>query len=164
MWIVAKMKKNQISILKDSIKKKLGSETEVYVPKIEISQMIKGKLLNKKSKFLLGNYFFIKNNKFENSKILETVKYLKGLHSIIPFAISSQKEIIDFISKCKRNENESGFISQGFFNLIINKKIKFYSGPLTSFICELIEVEKNKIKVLVNNYMVTVNSENKLLF
>ena len=67
MWIVAKMKKNQISILKDSIKKKLGSETEVYVPKIQISQMIKGKLLNKKSKLLLGNYFFIKNNKFENS-------------------------------------------------------------------------------------------------
>ena len=126
--------------------------------------MIKGKLLNKESKFLLGNYFFIKNNKFENPAILENLKYLKGLHSIIPFAISSQKEIIDFIDKCKKNENKSGFISQSFFNLILNKKIKFYSGPLTSFICELIEVEKNKIKVLVNNYMVTVNSKNKLLF
>lgn len=164
MWIVAKMKKNQIRILKESVKEKIGSETEVYVPKIQISQMIKGKLLNKKIKFLLGNYFFIKNNKFESSAILETLKYLKGLHSIIPFSTSSQKEIIDFINKCKENENDSGFISQSFFNLIINKKIKFYSGPLTSFICELIEVEKNKIKVLVNNYMVTVNSENKLLF
>ena len=164
MWIVAKMKKNQISILKESIKNKLGPETEVYVPKIQISQVIKGKLQNKKSKFLLGNYFFIKNNKFKSSTILETIKYIKGLHSIIPFAISSQEEIIDFIDKCKENENDSGFISQSFFDLIINKKIKFHSGPLTSFICELIEVEKNKIKVLVNNYMVTVNSENKLLF
>ena len=164
MWVVAKMKRNQIYILQDNIKKKLGSETEVYVPKIQISKIIKGKLINKESKFLLGNYFFIKNSKFENSAILETLKYLKGLHSIIPFAISSQKEIIDFINKCKKNENESGFISQSFFNLITNKKIKFYSGPLTSFICELIEVEKNRIKVLVNNYMVTVNSKNKLLF
>lgn len=164
MWIVVKMKKNQINILQESIKKKIGFESEVYAPKIQINKMIKGKLLNKESKFLLGNYFFIKNNKFENSAILETLKYLKGLHSIIPFAISSQKEIINFINKCKKNENKSGFISQSFFNLIINKKIKFYSGPLTSFICELIEVEKNKIKVLVNNYMVTVNSKNKLLF
>tara|TARA_Y100000591_G_C21401857_1_gene483193 strand:+ start:51 stop:545 length:495 start_codon:yes stop_codon:yes gene_type:complete len=164
MWIVAKMKKNQINILQESIKKKIGSESELYIPKIQITKMIKGKLLNKESKFLLGNYFFIKNNKFENSAILETLKYLKGLHSIVPFAISSQREIIDFINKCKKNENKSGFISQSFFNLIINKKIKFYSGPLTNFICELIEVEKNKIKVLVNNYMVTVNSKNKLLF
>lgn len=164
MWLVAKMKKNQINILQESIMKKIGPETEVYAPKIQISKVTKGKMINKESKFLLGNYFFMKNNDFENSAILETAKHLKGLHSIIPFAISSQREIIDFINKCKKNEDDTGFISQSFFSLISNKKIKFYSGPLTSFICELIEVEKNKIKVLVNNYMVTVNSKNRLLF
>ena len=51
MWIVAKMKKNQINILQESIKKKIGSESELYVPKIQITKMIKGKLLNKESKF-----------------------------------------------------------------------------------------------------------------
>ena len=84
MWIVAKMKKNQINIIKESIKNKIGPETEVYVPKIQISQVIKGKLQNKKSKFLLGNYFFIKNNKFKSSAILETIKYLKGLYLLRP--------------------------------------------------------------------------------
>ena len=34
MWIVAKMKKNQISILK-VIKNKIGPETEVYVLKFK---------------------------------------------------------------------------------------------------------------------------------
>ena len=33
----------------------------------------------------------------------------------------SQKEISDFIKKCKENENENGFLKQTFLNLNLKK-------------------------------------------
>ena len=51
MWIVAKIKKNEFSTLKDSLSKRLGSKPEFYSPKILIDSLIKNKLHRKKNIF-----------------------------------------------------------------------------------------------------------------
>ena len=54
--------------------------------------------------------------------------------------------------------------NQSFFDLIANKKIEFNSGPFSRFVGELVEVHKNKIKVLVKNYLVSINSKKTIVF
>ena len=54
MWIVAKIKKNQESILTKELKKKLKENFTIYYPKVLITEN------NKKEKIhnILGNYIF----------------------------------------------------------------------------------------------------------
>ena len=163
MWIVAKIKNKEFNTLKNSLRKKLGSAPELYGPKIQIDKIIKNKLYSKK-KFILENYIFLKHEKFLNKSNLNSIKYIKGVDIILPFFDSSQNEIINFIEKCKKNENKLGYLSQSFFDLIANRKIEFNSGPFSRFVGELVEVHKNKIKVLVKNYLVSVNSKNTVVF
>ena len=56
----------------------------------------------------------------------------------------SKKDITNFINKCRSCENKDGSISINFFELKINKKYKFNSGPLLNLIFELLEVQKKK--------------------
>ena len=86
------------------------------------------------------------------------------MNFILPFFNSSQNEIINFINKCKENENKFGYLSQNFFDLVINKKIQFKTGPFSKFVGALIEVQKNKLKVLVKNYLVSINSKKTIIF
>ena len=95
---------------------------------------------------------------------MNTIKYLKGIDFVLPFFNSSQNEIINFIKKCKDNENKLGYLSQSFFELVNNKNIEFSTGPFSKFVGALIEVQKNKIKVLVNNYLVSINSQKTIVF
>ena len=90
---------------------------------------------------------------------MSSIRYLKGLDYILPFVKSSQEEISSFILKCKDNENELGYLTQNFFNLIINEKFNFNSGPFVKFIGEILELQKNRIRVLVGNYTVSINSK-----
>ena len=66
--------------------------------------------------------------------------------------LSSQKEIELFINKCKALENEKGYISQNLFEIIENEKYKFLSGPFRSEIFKILEVQKDKINVLIGNF------------
>ena len=68
----------------------------------------------------------------------------------------SQKEIKEFIKKCKKSENENGFISADFFDIELNKKYKFNSGPLLNLIFQVVEVQKTKFKVLMGDKIATV--------
>ncbi len=163
MWIVAKIKTKEIGLLKNSFKNQLGSTPEFYSPKISLERTIKNKIF-KSDNFILDNYVFIKHDKFKNNAVIASLKYLKGLDYILPFLRSSQKEISDFITKCKNNENKFGYLTQNFFNLIVNKKFNFNSGPFVKFICEILELQKNKIKVLVRNYTVCIESKKVTVF
>ena len=58
MWIVAKIKKNEFSTLKDSLSKRLGSKPEFYSPKILIDSLIKNKLHRKKKIYFRKLCFF----------------------------------------------------------------------------------------------------------
>ena len=163
MWIVAKIKNKEFNTLRHSLKVKLGSVPEVYGPKILIDKLIKNRLYKKK-KFILENYIFLKHDKFINRGVLSSIQNLKGMDMVLPFFESSQNEIINFIKKCKENENKFGFLTQNFFDLVSNKKIEFNSGPFSKFVGELIRVQKNKITVLVKNYLISINSKETIVF
>ena len=104
----------------------IGSIPEFYMPKISIEKIVKNKIL-KFDNFILGDYIFIKHKNFENIDVMSNIRYLKGLDYILPFVKSSQGNILFYI-KCKDNENELGYLTQNFFNLIINEKFNFNSG------------------------------------
>ena len=59
-----------------------------------------------------------------------------------------KKEIKEFIKKCRKSENENGFISADFFDIEINKKYKFNSGPLLNLIFQLIDPLEKTLKVV----------------
>ncbi len=159
MWIVAKVNNKEFNTFKKALISNLGIAPEIYGPKILIDKLIKNKIYRKKE-FILDNYIFLKHEKFFDKKIIKSLNYLRGLNMILPFSESSQFEITNFIKKCKENENTLGYLSQSFFDLILNKQVKFNSGPFSKFIGKLIEIQKNKIKVLVKNCLITVNTKN----
>lgn len=163
MWIVAQIKQNESSTLMESLKEKLGSSPELYSPKILIEKITRNRISSKK-KFILDNYVFLKHEKFTDKKFVSSLKYTKGLQYILPFFENSQKEILEFINKCKTNENKLGYLSQNFFEVVLNKKLEFNAGPFAKFIGEVIEIQKNKIKILVKNYTVSINSEKVTIF
>ena len=72
----------------------------------------------------------------------------------------SQNDIIEFISKCKENEDQKGFINQTFFNFKENSKFEFISGPFSNFIFKVLEENKLFFKVLLGQYKLTVSKKN----
>ena len=67
MWAVAKIKINEVSSFKSQIISKIGKDTSFYIPKVKVQTFKKNKLKNKE-KFVLENYIFCFNKKFEDKK------------------------------------------------------------------------------------------------
>ena len=78
-------------------------------------------------------------------------------------ANGSQVEIVKFIEKLKSLENNKGFISNSFFELKKNNDYKFSSGPFADKIFKIIDLQKNKINILMGNIKTTIKKQ-KLLF
>ena len=94
------------------------------------------------------------------------MKYVKGLKDLIPNFKETQNEITNFIQRCKKTEDKNGFLTSNFYNFLSdyqNRKYKFQSGPFTSFIFKIIEVQKDKLSISIGNYKTTVKSK-KFLF
>jgi hypothetical protein len=162
MWAVLKFEKKEINSLKRDLEKKLGSSPEFYIPKIKIQNYKKNKIFNT-SVFLLGDYLLCYHEKFTNAEIINSLKYCKGLkHFLLNFK-NFQGEIINFIKKCKKNEDEQGFIKQSFFNFENKNKFKFLSGPFVNMIFKIINQNHKKMKILLKDIEVTV-PEKKYLF
>ena len=161
MWTVIKVDKKRIGHFKEDLKKKLGYEFQIYFPKILI-QTYKNKKLVKKNFSLLGDYIFCFHEKFKNRETLESLKFLKGLKYFVNGLIEDQKEISDFINKCKKSENNFGYISNSFFELNLKSFYKFQSGLFTNKIFQLIGIQKNKINILMGNLKTTVKKEEYL--
>jgi len=64
----------------------------------------------------------------------------------------------------KFHENEKGYLEQSFFKTIIRKKAKFISGPFTNMIFEILEKQKNKLKILVGNIVTTIPNKTNYLY
>ncbi len=75
----------------------------------------------------------------------------------------SQKEISDFIKKCKENENENGFLKQTFYEFKLEKKYKFISGPFANQIFKIINLQKNRLNILIGKINTSVK-KNDFLF
>ena len=76
--------------------------------------------------------------------------------------MQSQKEIKEFVGKCKNTEKD-GYLYPDFFNLFKDKKYKFNSGPFADTIFKIINFRKNEIDILMGNLKTTVNRQ-KFLF
>ena len=69
-----------------------------------------------------------------------------------------------FIEYCKNSENKQGFLTQSFFKSATNNKAKFISGPFTNMMFEIIKRQKNKLKILVGNVVMTVSDNSNYLY
>lgn len=161
MWSVIKIDRKKIVFFKDEIKKKLGEDCEFYTPKLHIEGLKNNKKINKQI-YLLGDYIFCFHKNFRNEKILQHLKSTRGLKYFLNGFISAQDEILQFIKKCKSLENKEGFIKQNIFSIYENKNYKFLSGPLAGTLFKVLEQNKNKLNVLVENVKVQINRKNYL--
>ena len=77
--------------------------------------------------------------------------------------VLANEEVIDeiskFIEKCKVSEDSEGYISEQFYDLKVNSNYKFFSGPFTNSIFKIIQLQKNKIKILMGKFKTTVNKK-----
>ena len=73
--------------------------------------------------------------------------------------IESQDDIESFVQKCKDSECKEGFLSRDFFEIKVNKKYKFSSGPFTEKIFQIIDLQRNRIKILMGNIKTTIKKK-----
>jgi len=163
MWVVAKIKINNLNIFKKEITSKFGKEIKFYQPKIEYHKNF-GSKVKRLEKFVLENYIFCFHNKFKESRHINEAKFLQGLQYFLEGHNQNQKQIIRFIEYCKSFENENGYLTQSFFKTMINNKAKFISGPFTNMIFEILEKQKTKLKILVGNIVTTISNKTNYLY
>tara|TARA_B100001057_G_C22701927_1_gene892098 strand:+ start:420 stop:917 length:498 start_codon:yes stop_codon:yes gene_type:complete len=162
MWAVIKFDKKKLLLLQTELKKKFGDSHQIYCPKILIHKFKNNKLV-KKELNLLGDYLFCFNKEFSNTNTLNNIKYTKGVKFLLDGFQKSQNEIISFVNKCKEIENEEGYITQKIFETKINHFYKFSSGPFSEKIFKIIEMQKNKLKILMGNFTTIVDKRDYLL-
>ena len=161
MWIVIKFKQNQFHTLKQEFKKKLEIEPNFFFPKLKLQKIKKNKLISYVSP-LLGDYIFCFHPKFSNENILRNVNYLKGVKFLLNGFRNYQKDIPNFINRCRSSEDENGYIKQTFFNFVAIDKIKFLSGPFTNIIFKIMKRQKDSMKVSDGNVNISFSTERYL--
>ena len=163
MWTVVKIKKNyNVKNFKSNLKNLFLVCPEIYSPKI-LQQEIRGNKFYKKSNYILGNYLLIFHEKLKDEFFSNRLSFVKGVDIVLKGFELSQKEIKFFVEKCKKNENEDGYLVQDFFINNLNDKIRFCSGPFVNFAINLIEIQKSKVSVLAGKYKILVNKKNNYL-
>ncbi len=161
MWVVIKYKSKELYTLKKSLIENLDKELKFYIPQIKYKKKVKNKFLSFE-KNILDNYLICFHKKFSDINLISKLKYLKGLSCFLNGYKNSQKEIINFIDYCRSHEDEQGYLNGCFFDQLKFKKGKFISGPFTNMIFEIIERQKNNIKVLIGNKKATVSISDNL--
>jgi hypothetical protein len=155
MWMVAKVKKKELHLFKKELVKKFGASIKFYYPKVRYEINYKNKI-KKVEKIILENYIFCFHETLNDSKVVAQINFLKGLEYFLTGYLQNQNEIIKFINHCKSYENKNGYLSDAFFKTMIKNKAQFVSGPFTNMIFEILEKQKNKLKILIGNFITTV--------
>ena len=146
----------------NEIKKKYDEKIIFFIPKIQINKIKNFKILTEE-KNLLGDYILCYHPSFQDKKFLDNLKYTRGLKYLLEEFIYSQKNIINFIDKCKNFEDSNGFITQNFFEVNIEDNLEFLSGPFTNQIFSIINEQRSKFNILLGNFKTSVSKE-KYLF
>ncbi len=162
MWTVLKFDKKKFHFLKEDLTKKLGHDFILYNPKIKIQKFKKNKLVNIELD-ILGNYIFCFHKNFNKENIFNNLRFCRGLKYFLNGYYESQSDIQKFIENCKSLEDENGFISKTLFKLKINESYKFSTGPFAEKIFKIINLQKNKIDILMGNIKTSINKQ-KFLF
>ena len=163
MWVVAKIKTKEAKIFKKNIIEKLGKDIQFYCPKIEYQQYLRNKIKNLE-KLALGNYIFCYHKNFNNSIFVNKLRFIKGLEYFLNGHYQNQNEMVEFIKYCKCSENSKGYLTQAFFKNITTKKAKFISGPFANMMFEILKKQKNKIKIIVGNVVMTISDNSNYLY
>ena len=163
MWVVAKIKAKEVKIFKKNLIEKLGKDIQFYCPKIEYQQYLRKKIKNLE-KLALGNYIFCYHKNFNNSIFLNKLRFIKGLEYFLNGHYQNQNEMVEFIKYCKCSENSKGYLTQAFFKTITTKKAKFISGPFTNMMFEILEKQKNKLKIVIGNVVMTISDNSNYLY
>ena len=163
MWVVAKVKIKDLNIFKKNLTEKIGSDIKFYHPKIEYHKYF-GDKVKRFEKFILENYVFCYHIKFKKTNFVNEVKFVRGLNYFLEGYNQNQSNIIKFVEYCKIFEDKKGYLTQSFFVNIISKRAKFISGPFTNMIFEIIEKQKNKLKILVGNIVTTIPNNTNYLY
>ncbi len=158
MWTVLKFDKKALALLKSDLFLKLGKNFKIYIPKLRIQKYKNNKLINKEIN-LLGDYLFFYHENLTNKKIVEKLKFSRGLKYILQGFELSQNDLNNFVKKCKSSECENGYVSKDFFNLELNRPYRFSSGPFTDKIFQIINLQRNRIKILMGNIETTINKK-----
>lgn len=158
MWTIIKYERKNLASLKKEFNEKLGSEVIIYAPKIIIQKYNKNKLINKEFN-LLGDYLFCYHIKFKENNILNLLKFSRGLKYFLAGFYQSQEQIVEFIKKCKKYENKKGHLTHNFYQIYKNANYKFLSGPFTEKIFKIINLQKNKIDIVLGNIKTSINRE-----
>jgi hypothetical protein len=161
MWIIIKYDSQNFDFFKRELKAKLSCDYNLYCPKLLIQKYKNNKLIKKEFN-ILGDYVFCYDKKLKNKEVLAKLKFVKGLKYILSGFTSSQNEIVKFINQCKKFENTEGYITQNFFKLQEESKYKFVSGPFVNTIFEIINIQKNKIKILMGDLKTTIKRKDFL--
>jgi hypothetical protein len=157
MWIVIKYKNNNQNFFIKNFKKKFKENFIFYNPKLKIEKFCKNKIVSNEVD-LIKNYIFCYSKNFKDQSYLNTLMFTKGLSYILDGYQNSQDEIKNFINKCKNFENENGYLSANFFDLQLNKKYRFKSGPFLNHIFRVIEINKKRFKITMGNKIHTVRN------
>ena len=70
---------------------------------------------------------------------------------------------MEFIENCKKLENNKGYITQNIFEILVDRKYKFSSGPFTNQIFKIISIQKDKINISIGNLKTRI-SKKEFLF
>ena len=129
MWTVIKFDKKNLELLKLDFKKKLGSDPIIYSPKLFVQKYKKNKLIGKEFD-LLGDYLFCFHKNFQNSSIINTLKYSRGLKYFLNGFNQSQNEIASFIRKCKESEMIKVTLPKAFLIYLKIRSINLHQAHL----------------------------------
>jgi len=158
MWTIIKFDKKKLSSLKKDFTKKLGKDFVIYSPKLFIQKYKNNKLTNKEFN-LLGDYLLCFHKDFQNPTTINKLKFCRGLKYFLSGFIQSQNEIENFVNRCKKSENDGGYLSTNFYQLHINSKYRFATGPFAERIFQIINLQKNRIDILMGNIKTTIKKK-----
>ncbi len=159
MWTVVKYKFNEINLLKDNLRNLFGEEPVYFQPKVKIQKFVNNKLKTFE-KPILENYLIFYHSKINESFFFNKLRYLRGLSKILSLSKIDQKDIKDFINKCKKFENSDGFLLQEFFNNEIFSEARFISGPFSNLIFKIVSKKKKELNLLIGNIRASIKRKN----
>ena len=163
MWLVAKFKKNELSIFKENLKIRLKSDLTFYQPKF-LKETFKNNKKNVKEIPLIGNYIFVFNSNFSQKNVINFLSSTKGLEYFLDGSFLGQSQIDKFITLCKSFEDKKGHVQPNFFKNFLNYKARFLSGPFANKVFEVIEKKENYIKIILNNFEIKLSDKSKYLY